>query len=86
MLLLSSLSLPGAECVINTDCSPNLVCSPSTHDPSVYKCTNPCPSVCGVDAECVVNNHNIMCFCPLGYGGDPFKICSKKPKRKQEDI
>ena len=61
------------ECTINADC-------PSTLNCREYKCTDPCVGICGQNAECFVQNHNVICKCLTGYIGDPFTLCTKKPE------
>ena len=61
------------ECTINADC-------PSTLNCREYKCTDPCVGICGQNAECFVQNHNVICKCLTGYIGDPFSLCTKKPE------
>lgn len=61
------------ECVINPDCSSNLMCVRN-------KCANPCAGMCGQNAECSVVNHQPMCTCLPGYTGDPFITCSVDSK------
>ena len=56
------------ECVLNSDCSSSLACIRN-------KCTDPCPGICGQNAECRVINHIPTCSCINNYVGDPFKIC-----------
>lgn len=62
------------ECVLNTDCAKNRACVNN-------KCRDPCPGVCGVDAECHVINHSPSCSCPSGYTGNPSQYCRKEIKR-----
>ena len=38
--------------------------------------------VCGFRAECRVQNHMAMCYCPEGYKGDPFAACAPVPVTK----
>lgn len=57
------------ECVINSDCPPNLACIQS-------KCKDPCPGTCGVNAECQVVKNLPTCTCLPGYNGDPFRYCT----------
>ena len=57
------------ECVVNSDCVTSLACV-NQH------CIDPCPGVCGFNAECRVINHNPVCTCLVGYVGDPFRGCS----------
>ena len=56
------------ECVINSDCSPQLACISR-------KCQDPCPGLCGVNAYCRVRNHVPICVCNQGFQGDPFSQC-----------
>lgn len=56
------------ECVLNSDCPKNKAC---IHN----KCKDPCPGVCGMNAECHVNNHAPSCACLPGYEGNPFTSC-----------
>lgn len=59
------------ECVLNSDCSPNLACINA-------KCRDPCPGICGQNAVCKVNNHNPICSCLQGYQGDPTRSCAPR--------
>lgn len=56
------------ECVQNTDCVKTKACINN-------KCKDPCPGVCGVNAECQVINHAPTCLCINGYTGDPSSNC-----------
>lgn len=56
------------ECVLSSDCPTNKACSRN-------KCVDPCPGVCGVNADCSVINHIPTCTCEAGYEGDPFREC-----------
>lgn len=58
------------ECVTSSDCSLNLACLQS-------KCRDPCPGVCGRNAECRVINHIPTCNCIPNYEGDPFHTCTR---------
>uniref|UniRef100_A0A8D8VM32 Neurogenic locus Notch protein n=1 Tax=Cacopsylla melanoneura TaxID=428564 RepID=A0A8D8VM32_9HEMI len=62
------------ECSMNSDCAPGLACI-SSH------CRDPCPNVCGINAECTVINHVPTCSCILGYIGDPFSSCRPEPPK-----
>jgi len=62
------------ECVLNSDCSSNLACIKN-------KCTDPCPGICGQNAECRAVNHIPTCSCINDFAGDPFVSC----KRIQRD-
>ena len=44
------------ECIINADCPGNLACQNE-------RCKNPCPSSCGVNADCRVSQHSPICSC-----------------------
>lgn len=59
------------ECTINSECVSNLACLR-------YKCTDPCPGSCGINAQCSVINHTPICTCPEGFTGDPFTSCTFK--------
>lgn len=57
------------ECEYNRDCAITLACSN-------YKCVDPCANdICGINAQCRVQNHNAICSCIDGYFGDPFTRC-----------
>lgn len=58
------------ECLLNTDCPRDKACINQ-------KCKDPCPGICGQNAECSVFNHYPSCACIEGYAGDPFVICTK---------
>lgn len=60
------------ECVYNADCSGNTACIRQ-------HCRDPCPGVCGVNAQCAVVNHIPTCACEPGYHGDPFTGCRREP-------
>lgn len=56
------------ECASNSECSSNLACINQ-------KCKDPCPGMCGENAECRVVSHTPNCVCTIGYVGDPFTQC-----------
>ncbi|VEN50381.1 unnamed protein product, partial [Callosobruchus maculatus] len=58
------------ECVLNSDCPRDKACINR-------KCKDPCPGICGQNAECAVFNHVPSCNCLQGYSGNPFVFCSK---------
>jgi len=60
------------ECVISADCPRDRACVRS-------KCIDPCPGVCGYNAQCNVVNHSPVCSCPQPLTGDPFLECKKTP-------
>ena len=59
------------ECLVSSECSPHLACIDQ-------KCSDPCQNACGLNAHCIVSNHNPICSCPRGYTGDPFSQCIKE--------
>lgn len=67
------------ECISNAECSNHLACINQ-------KCKDPCPGVCGANAECRVISHSAMCICHSGYFGDPFSQCQLKPYAADEII
>lgn len=56
------------ECVINAECPSNMACMNE-------KCRDPCPGSCGLNALCLVRNHNAICTCPTNYAGNAFEAC-----------
>lgn len=56
------------ECIVNSECEQTKSCINK-------KCQDPCPNSCGAGAYCVTINHNPICSCPIGYGGDPSINC-----------
>lgn len=56
------------ECVLSSDCPTDKACIRN-------KCKDPCPGVCGSNANCAVVNHVPTCTCFAGYVGDPFSSC-----------
>lgn len=56
------------ECVLSSDCPADKACIRN-------KCKDPCPGVCGLNAECSPVNHVPTCICANGYTGDPFTAC-----------
>ncbi|XP_066901573.1 neurogenic locus notch homolog protein 1-like, partial [Halyomorpha halys] len=67
------------ECVVNSDCSLDKACT-NLH------CLDPCPGSCGLNAECIVINHNPICKCPIRYTGDPFTRCYPIPENPPKPI
>lgn len=59
------------ECLVSTECPAHLACINQ-------KCNDPCPGLCGLNADCQVVNHNPICSCPRHYLGDPFTHCAKE--------
>lgn len=62
------------ECISNSECLSHQACINQ-------KCKNPCTDSCGINAECRTISHTPMCFCPVGYTGDPFVQCITKPSK-----
>ncbi|CAG2064249.1 unnamed protein product, partial [Timema podura] len=55
----------------NRDCSSRKSCVNN-------ECVNPCNlQVCGVRAQCDVENHVPVCSCPQRYTGNPFQYCNE---------
>lgn len=44
------------------------------------RCQDPCPGVCGNNAQCSVMNHSPTCSCIQGFRGNPFETCSRIPE------
>lgn len=63
------------ECVLNTDCTRDRACVNN-------KCRDPCPGICGLNAECRVVNHAPSCACLPGYTGNPLSACQLPPPSK----
>lgn len=61
------------ECVTNSECPNHLACLNN-------KCKDPCPGVCGQNAECRVANHSPQCFCQIGFNGNPLAGCHKEER------
>lgn len=56
------------ECISNSECASHLACINR-------KCQDPCPGLCGLNAECRTYNHVPNCICINGYTGDPYAGC-----------
>lgn len=63
------------ECTLNSDCPSNQACQQQ-------KCRDPCPGVCGANAECSVINHLPTCNCLTEFTGDPYRFCSRIERSK----
>lgn len=63
------------ECVTNSDCPRDKACVNN-------KCKDPCPGICGINAECIVSNHAPSCSCLPGYTGNPLSSCRAPVPRK----
>ena len=68
------------ECFVNRDCDSSMACIQN-------KCLDPCllDNVCAPTAICKVINHDGSCFCPPGFVGDPFVLCTLKPEAVGEE-
>lgn len=60
------------ECTFNNDCPRDKACTN-------HKCVDPCPGVCGHNAQCSVVNHHPSCSCYVDHTGDPFRACHPIP-------
>lgn len=56
------------ECVSNSECPSHFACINQ-------KCSDPCPGICGINAECRVVAHTPNCICLQGHTGNPFHTC-----------
>ncbi len=56
------------ECEVNPDCPVDRACISR-------RCVDPCPGLCGTNAECRVRDHVPICVCRRNYDGDPFSQC-----------
>lgn len=56
------------ECTSSSECSLDRACINQ-------KCIDPCPGTCGINARCLVTNHNPICSCSPSFTGDPFIRC-----------
>lgn len=64
-------SPPGCrpECILSSECASDKACINQ-------KCVDPCPNICGTNAQCRVRNHSPICTCINGFSGNPFISCS----------
>lgn len=56
------------ECIVNSDCAESRACINK-------KCQDPCPGLCGVNAQCQTTNHVPSCTCIHGYVGNAYESC-----------
>lgn len=61
------------ECLLDIECDLSQSCQQQ-------KCIDPCPGVCGHNAQCRVVNHYPICHCQEGYTGNPTVRCSPVEK------
>ena len=60
------------ECRVSRDCKVNKeVCRDGA-------CVDPCPGLCGVNAQCSVYGHRPVCRCKDGHVGDPYSYCRRE--------
>lgn len=59
---------------MSTECSQDKACINQ-------KCIDPCIGVCGLNADCRVQNHSPICACKNQYTGDPFTRCYSIPRK-----
>lgn len=57
------------ECISNSECPSHQACINQ-------KCQDPCPGLCGLNANCRVFSHTPSCMCLSGFTGDPFAQCN----------
>jgi len=62
------------ECVISTECNHDKACTGQ-------KCKDPCPGMCGHNANCKTINHSPICTCIVGFTGNPFSQCYQIPSK-----
>lgn len=67
------------ECMQNSECDNTKACINQ-------KCRDPCPGVCGNNAQCFVVNHSPSCECFSGYTGNPSIECREIPRSKFKQI
>lgn len=71
------------ECTVSSECALTRACTNQ-------KCVDPCPGLCGLNADCKVLNHSPICACKNQFTGDPFTRCfpvtSKPVTIKKENL
>jgi hypothetical protein len=68
----------GYECVVDDNCADNQACMG-------YRCRDPCPGSCGVNANCRVEKHHPVCTCEPGFTGNPVIRCFTVPKPEPQN-
>lgn len=58
----------GYECIEDDECSDHQACIS-------YRCRDPCPGSCGINANCRVEKHHPVCTCNPGLTGNPVIRC-----------
>ncbi|KAJ6647058.1 hypothetical protein Bhyg_02276, partial [Pseudolycoriella hygida] len=70
------------ECIQDSECDRTRACVNN-------KCVDPCIGVCGINAECRVQNHSPNCVCIPGFTGNPIGVCTQietpKPPQRYEE-
>lgn len=76
---------PRDVCQINADCEINKVCQLTSN--GIRDCVNVCQNrKCGPNALCIGRNHQAVCECPTGFGGDANnKVKGCQPHRCETD-
>lgn len=69
----------GYECQTDDDCSADNACMG-------FRCRNPCPGSCGINAECRVEKHHPVCACAAGLTGHPLKRCYQIQTPLHDDL
>ncbi len=64
----------GYECVVDDNCADHQACMG-------YRCRDPCPGSCGVNANCRVEKHHPVCTCEPNFTGNPVIRCFPIPPR-----
>lgn len=67
----------GYECVVDDNCPDHQACMG-------YRCRDPCPGSCGINANCRVEKHHPVCTCNHGLTGNPVIRCFPLPSPMPE--
>lgn len=62
----------GYECLVDDDCNDHQSCMG-------YRCRDPCPGSCGINANCRCEKHHPVCTCNPGLTGNPLVKCYTIP-------
>lgn len=65
---------PGQPCLVTGECTKDSEC-PRDKACLGYRCRDPCPGACGINAHCRVEQHHPVCSCPADLGGNPIVRC-----------
>lgn len=68
------------ECISDDECSTKDACI-------AHKCQDPCLGACGINADCLVEQHHPLCSCRSGLDGNPLYRCSEpyRPSIEREN-